>query len=338
MTNLINISQGLITPLPQPIDDVYSGLIASKHKQTTRNTYKQGLKHFANYLLSGTMSLGKKVDLTESQVKGVLMEYLKFDGKLANAYLGSYQSQMVESGYSPNSINVKIASIKALVRYAFDYEQCNFLLDKVKSLTPEIYRDTKGTNVANIKSMLELPDTTTVKGKRDYAILRLLWDCGLRRGEVSNLNIEDFNGGDHGVALRDRSLKIKGKGKLSKEVIYLSTQCASAIQSWLDVRYQPHSDYPLFISLDNATNGHRLSTKSIYRITKKYSAEVPLGKVLSPHQVRHSAITAVLDASNGNVRLAQKFSRHKNLDVLTRYDDNRVELQKEAVNLLADMV
>jgi len=331
MTNLINISQGLITPLPQPIDDVYSGLIASKHKQTTRNTYKQGLKHFANYLLSGTISLGKKVDLTECQVRAILVEFLSFEAKLANAYLGAYQSKMIEVGYSPNSINVKVASIKALVRYAFDYEQCNFLLDKVKSLTPEIYRDTKGTNVANIKAMLELPDTTTVKGKRDYAILRLLWDCGLRRGEVASLNIADFNGSD-------LSLQIKGKGRLSKEKIYLSPQCCEAIQSWLDVRYQLKADYPLFISLDNATNGHRLTTKSIYRITKKYSAEVPLGKVLSPHQVRHSAITAVLDASNGNVRLAQKFSRHKNLDVLTKYDDNRVQLQKEAVNLLADMV
>jgi integrase/recombinase XerC len=46
----------------------------------------------------------------------------------------------------------------------------------------------------------------------------------------------------------------------------------------------------------------------------------------------------VLDASNGNVRMAQKLSRHKNLDVLTRYDDNRVALQKKAVHLLADLV
>lgn len=331
MTNLITIPQGLITPLSQPIEDVYNGLIQSQHQKTTQKTYKQGLKHFANYLLTGAIVLGKKVDLTEVEVKAVMMEYLSFDGKLANAYLASYQTAMIESGYNPNSINIKIASVKALVRYAFDYEQCNFLLDKVKSLTPEVYRDTKGTTPENIKSILALPDTTTVKGKRDYAILRLLWDCGLRRGEVSNLNIADFNNSD-------RSLQIKGKGRLSKEKIYLSPQCCEAIQSWLDVRYQPQSDYPLFISLDNATNGHRLSTKSIYRITKKYSAEIPLGKVLSPHQVRHSAITAVLDASNGNVRLAQKFSRHKNLDVLTRYDDNRVQLQKEAVNLLADMV
>ncbi|PHV60964.1 tyrosine-type recombinase/integrase, partial [Cyanobacterium aponinum] len=194
----------------------------------------------------------------------------------------------------------------------------------------EVYRDTKGTSPENIKAILALPDLTSVKGKRDYAILRLLWDCALRRGEVASLSIEDFNP-------REGTLRIKGKGRMSKETIYLSPKTIEALINWLSVRYQPLPHYPLFISLDNATNGHRLSTKSIYRIVKKYSSEIPEGKILSPHQVRHSSITAVLDASNGNVRLAQKLSRHKNLDVLTRYDDNRVALQREAVNLLSTL-
>ena len=67
-----------------------------------------------------------------------------------------------------------------------------------------------------------MPDTNSVKGKRDYAILRLLWDCALRRGEISNLNVGDFNGDD-------LTLKIKGKGKLSKETIYLSTRGVATI-------------------------------------------------------------------------------------------------------------
>lgn len=332
MTNLTIIpNQGLITPLNQPLEDVYSGLLASKHQVNTKNTYRLNLKHFTHYLVSGKIIKGKKINLSESQVKQVLGEYFTFEKRKAIAYVGSYQLAMVEAGYTPNSINIKIASVKALVRYAFDFEFCLFTLEKVKTLTPEIYRNTRGTNPENIKQILAKPDTSTIKGKRDYAILRLLWDNALRRSEVNNLNIEDFN-------YSELTLKIKGKGKLSKETIYLSPKTAEAIKAWLDVRYQPLPYSPLFISLDNATNGHRLSTKSIYNLTKKYSGEVSEGKILSPHQVRHSSITAVLDASNGNVRLAQKLSRHKNLDVLTRYDDNRVALQKEAVNLLANMV
>ena len=59
-------------------------------------------------------------------------------------------------------------------------------------------------------------------------------------------------------------------------------------------------------------------------------------KQLFFHRICHSSITAVLDATSGNVRMAQKLSRHKSLDVLTRYDDNRVALQRESVHLLAD--
>ena len=349
MTNIVALQQGAIVSLNQPIEDVYGGLIASKHSSTTQDTYRKGLKYFASFLLTAVIVKGEKVCLTEVQVKTVLMEFIKFDKKTANAYLGSYQSKLIELNYAPNSINIKIASVKAFVRYAFDFEQCSYQLDKVKSLTPDTYRDTKGTTPANIKEVLNIPDTLTVKGKRDYAILRLLWDNALRRGEISSLSIADFNY-DH------LTLKIKGKGRLSKEIIYLSPKTASAIQQWLDCLGVSDSktdkltakisdndsdsltDTPLFISLDNRSLGSRLTGRSIDRLVKKYSGEVVEGKLLSPHKVRHSSITAVLDASNGNVRLAQKLSRHKNLDVLTRYDDNRIALQKEAVNLLADLV
>lgn len=321
---------GIITPLNQPIEDVYSGLIASHHKKTTKSTYKQGIKHFCYYLLTGDVKKGIKINLSEYQIKAVISDYLKLDAKTANAYLGSYRNAMIEAQYTSNSINVKVASVKALVRYAFDYEQCNFLLDKVKSVKAKVYRDTKGTTPDNILAMLSLPDLSSVKGKRDYAILRLLWDNGLRRSEVSNLSIEDFN-------FKNRTLRIMSKGKIDPEYVYLSDKTIEAVNNWLAVRYQPLNN-SLFISLDNATNGHRLSDKSVYRLVKKYSSELPEGKILSPHQIRHSSITALLEATNGNVRLAQKFSRHSNLNTLMIYDDNRIELQKEAVNLLADMV
>ncbi|BAQ66944.1 tyrosine-type recombinase/integrase [Geminocystis sp. NIES-3709] len=329
MTNLTIASQVGILPLSQPLDDVYSGLIASVHKKTTQSTYKQGIKHFCYYLLTGEVVKGIKVNLSEYQIKWVISDYLKLDAKTANAYLGSYRTAMIEAGYSSNSINVKIASVKALVRYAFDFEQCSFLLDKVKAVKAKVYRDTKGTTPDNINAMLSLPDTLTVKGKRDYAILRLLWDNGLRRSEVSNLNIEDFNPSN-------RTLRIMSKGKIDPEYVYLSNKTIEAVEAWLSVRYQP-SNSSLFISLDNASNGHPLSDKSVYRLVKKYSSEIPSGKVLSPHQIRHSSITALLEATNGNVRLAQKFSRHSNLNTLMIYDDNRVALQQEAVNILSSL-
>jgi len=312
-------------------EEIYDGLLASKHKLTTKNTYRLSLKHFAHYLVTGEMNKGENINIPESEVKQILQQYINLSKRQATAHLTNYKKTMMETQYTPNAINIKIAAVKAFIRYAFEYEQCSYIIEQVKSLPSQVYRDTTGTTPENIKQMLAQPDLETVKGKRDYAILRLLWDCALRRGEINQLNIGDFN-------YSELTLKIQGKGEFVKEAIHLPQTTADAIQHWLDIRQPLRPQDPLFISIDRATKGHRLSTKSICNLTVKYSTDVPNGKVLSPHKVRHSSITAVLDASNGNIRLAQKLSRHKNLDVLSQYDDNRVSLQKEAVNILADLV
>jgi integrase/recombinase XerC len=61
-------------------------------------------------------------------------------------------------------------------------------------------------------------------------------------------------------------------------------------------------------------------------------------KVMSPHRIRHSVITAALDATNGDTRKVQKLSRHRNLNTLMIYDDNRHQHQSEVTNILADLV
>ncbi|MBD2207618.1 hypothetical protein H6G33_35395 [Calothrix sp. FACHB-1219] len=59
---------------------------------------------------------------------------------------------------------------------------------------------------------------------------------------------------------------------------------------------------------------------------------------MSPHRIRHSAITAALDATDGNLRKVQKLSRHAKIDTLLIYDDNRSNDQQELSDLLGDMV
>ena len=331
MTYLSVASGGLIQPLNQSIDCIIEALIASKHKASTRHTYRQNLKYFAHYLIHGFLNKCQKIVLPDIQIKTVIGEFLRFEKVKAIAYLIQYQNDLIKANYTPNSINIRIASIRSLVKFAFKRGFCTWLIEDLKSLGNEVYRDTSGVSKDSFAQILSGIDTDTLSGKRDYAILRLLWDCALRRSEITNLNLEDF---DEASSI----LRIKGKGKVGKQIIHLAPKTVSALNNWLSCYHNPHPECPIFISLANSTRGDRLTGKSIYCIVRKYADEVLSDKILSPHRVRHSSITAVLDASNGNVRMAQKLSRHKNLDVLTRYDDNRVVLQKEAVNLLADMV
>jgi integrase/recombinase XerC len=90
--------------------------------------------------------------------------------------------------------------------------------------------------------------------------------------------------------------------------------------------------------VDRATFGHRLSGNAIYNIVRNSSESAGITKMMSPHRIRHSAITAALDATNGDTRKVQKLSRHKNLNTLMIYDDNRHQHQSEVTNILADLV
>ena len=175
-------------------------------------------------------------------------------------------------------------------------------------------------------------DRTTLAGKRDYALLRLLWGNALRRNEISQLNIRDFDPAG-------KTLRIFGKGRGTQaEVIDLGTATVQAIADWLDARGGNSSqDAPLFTALDFANTGHRLTGDGLRKIILRHSENAGITKQMSPHRIRHSAITAALDTTDGDVRKVQKLSRHKNLNTLMVYDDNRGRDQRDVTDLLDGM-
>jgi integrase/recombinase XerC len=90
----------------------------------------------------------------------------------------------------------------------------------------------------------------------------------------------------------------------------------------------------LFLNFDRAGKGARLTGAGLYAMLKNLGASV--GLVVRPHGLRHSAITAALDATGGDVRRVQRFSRHRDLRVLTVYDDARRDMAGEVANLVAE--
>jgi integrase/recombinase XerC len=122
-------------------------------------------------------------------------------------------------------------------------------------------------------------------------------------------------------------------------MIDLGEATTDAIAQWLEVsRGVRPDDSPLFTALDFHNSGHRLTGDGIRKIVVRLCAKAGIKKVMSPHRIRHSAITAALDATDGNVRKVQKLSRHRQLDTLMIYDDNRGKDQQEVTALLDDMV
>jgi integrase/recombinase XerC len=230
------------------------------------------------------------------------------------------------------TVNRRLAALKSLIEMGRKMGTCCFSLEDIKGEKAQKYRDTTGIDTRAFERILGQCDLATVSGKRDYALLRLLWGNALRRNEVSQLNVSDF---DPGAA----TLRILGKGRGTQvEVVDLGPGTVRAIGDWLDARGGNRApNAPLFTSLDFAHSGHRLTGDGIRKIVVRHSENAGVKKQMSPHRIRHSAITAALDATDGNVRKVQKLSRHKNLNTLMIYDDNRGRDQQDVTELLDGM-
>ena len=300
--------------------DILAALLSDKRSLNTRRAYEKDLRYFF------LAAYGQKP--TES----VIAQFLQLNRFEAISIVLRYKSDLISKSLKESTINRRLSALKSLVNFAAKLGKCNWNLDDVQTETVQTYRDTTGLKPDGIRTMLLRIDRTTIKGKRDFAILRLLWDNALRRNEVVSANIGDFD-------YEARSLQILGKGRGSqKSLISLSIGTTNAIQDWLSQNKTKNSDRPLFHSLDHVNHGHRLTGTAIYQIVDRLARDSGISKKMSPHRIRHSAITAALDATNGNVRKVQKLSRHKKLDTLMLYDDNRTNMQGEVSSLLGDLI
>ncbi|MEE3717637.1 tyrosine-type recombinase/integrase [Tumidithrix elongata RA019] len=300
--------------------DLLTALLADKRSINTKKAYEKDLKYF--FLAA--------YDRLPSEE--LVRQFLRLDRFDAIALVLKYKSAMIAKDLKEATVNRRLSAIKSLVDYAGKLGHCQWNLNEVQGETVQTYRDTTGIKTSGIKAMLEVPNRETLAGKRDYAILRLLWDNALRRNEIASANIGDFDP-------EMRSLKILGKGRGSQQTsISLSQATTVAIQAWLMEIESHNPNQPLFSALDSASYGHRLTGSAIYQLVNNAAKKAGISKQMSPHRIRHSAITAALDATNGNVRKVQKLSRHKKLDTLMLYDDNRTNAQGEISDLLSDLI
>ncbi|MBD2531890.1 tyrosine-type recombinase/integrase [Nostoc flagelliforme FACHB-838] len=299
--------------------DLLAELLVGKRNKSTRHEYAKDLKKFFLSVCA------------QEPTPALVMQFLQMDRYAAVTLVLRYKACLVDQGLREATVNRRLAAIKSLVNYAYKVGKCDWTLADIKSEKIKPYRDTTGISPEAFKKMLAMPDRETIKGKRDYALLRLLWANALRREEISYCNIEDLD-------LESRTLSILGKGRgTQKENVDLHLKTCKALQDWLLARKELDIKQPLFISL-RPRYGHRLTGDGIRKIVVAIARIAGISKTVSPHKIRHSSVTAALDASSGDVRSVQKLSRHANLNTLMIYDDNRTKAQGRITALLEDLV
>ena len=180
--------------------------------------------------------------------------------------------------------------------------------------------------VEETERLLATPDTASVAGRRDHAILELFYASGLRLSELVDLDLDDVN-------MSSRVARVRGKGG-KERLVPFNHAAATALRAMTadslkmpsstsnsklrtsNSRMKSHarSRRPLFLNL----RGGRLTTRSVDRIVRKYVREAAIARGISPHALRHTFATHLLQAG-ADLRAIQELLGHSRLSTTQRY-------------------
>ncbi|MCL5004058.1 MAG: tyrosine-type recombinase/integrase [Patescibacteria group bacterium] len=207
------------------------------------------------------------------------------------------------------TINYHLIAIRNFLKYCLRVEDLPAMASDKVELLDKDERAIRTLNEADLERLLASPSLTSKFGRRDRAILELLFSSGLRVSELTSLNRDQIN-------LKTREFSIRGKGGYIR-VAFISEKAAWALKMYLAKRDDAFR--PLFIryggkTADPSSLGEdlRLSDRSVENIVKKYSTVAGIMSNPTPHTLRHSFATDLLSAG-ADLRSVQELLGHKNV-------------------------
>jgi integrase/recombinase XerC len=185
----------------------------------------------------------------------------------------------------------------------------------------------KAINVEQVEKLLAAPDATDLLGARDRAILETLYSTGIRVSELVGINRGDIDESSE-------ALIVRGKGRRER-IVPLGSHALAALRHYthmLDAAagsngIRNDSDAPLFIN----KHGTRLSTRSVRRKVSKYLVTAGLDPDISPHTLRHSFATHLLD-NGADLRSVQELLGHQSLSTTQVYTHLSTQRMRNAYN------
>ena len=224
---------------------------------------------------------------------------------ISTAELRGYVSALHTAGYAKSSVARRLASLRSFYRFAqrenlVEHNPAKPLRNprRERSLPHFLSPD-------EIARLLETPDAEKPSGLRDRAILETMYSAGLRVSEAVGINDEDLD-------LQAGLVRVRGKGKRER-LAPLGSYAVRAIEGWLRVRRlsprEPQGGHaPVFVS----KLGRRLTTRSVARLLGKHIQRAGLDSRTTPHTLRHSFATHLLDRG-ADIRSVQELLGHKSL-------------------------
>jgi site-specific recombinase XerD len=234
---------------------------------------------------------------------------------ISEKFIKSYLAHLNEKDLNKKSISRKLAVIRSLFKYSFQRD---------------IIKINPSTDIHNPKTKRELPEVISTEvilsayreaEKNDEypelvkVMFELLYGCAIRVSELCGLNREDLD-------LSGQTLKVLGKGNKNR-IVPIGNQSIQIIVNYLAVRGSIKRKEPLIIT----GTGRRIYPRFVYRIINKYLSIVSDAKKKSPHVLRHSAATHMLD-NGADLRAVKEILGHENLSTTQIYTHVSIERLK----------
>ncbi len=232
--------------------------------------------------------------------------------------------------YAPETVNKMITMLRGVLKQAWrlglmnheDYARAADVdrvrvrpVHRVRAVTPE--------EIGALFAACAVD--ASAAGRRDAAILAVLYGGGLRRAELCGLDLADFQENERGLLVR------KGKGRKGRK-IYLNRQVCQYLAAWL--RKRGHEPGPLFCPINSAGKVRltRLRGETIWYLVGRRQREAGL-EGISPHGMRRAFVTGLLEAGV-DVFTVQKLAGHADTGPTARYDRRGEEAKREATEVL----
>lgn len=230
--------------------------------------------------------------------------------------LRRFLAEMRAKDYSKRTIARKLASLRSF--FKFLYREGLLKSNPITAIrSPKLDKKLpKFLDVDKMTKLIMTPDVKTESGLRDRAMLETLYSCGIRVSELVGLDVSDID-------FISGVIKVLGKG--SKErIVPIGEEALSSIRRYIDRRNKKAKDKDAAF-LNN--HGRRLTDRSVRRVIDRYIRACSIEEKISPHSLRHSFATHLLDRG-ADLRSVQELLGHMNLSTTQIYTHVTMERLK----------
>lgn len=216
-----------------------------------------------------------------------------------------YLNRLGKNDLRKKTQNYHIIALRAFLKYLTKMNIKTLAPEKIE-LSREEGRQINFLTDEELEALLNSPDTNTIIGARDRAIIELLFSTGLRVSELVALDRDKIN-------LKTDELSVKGKGGKVR-VVFVSSDAKKSLETYLTMRKDTHE--ALFINYSQKLS--RLTARSIQRTIKKYAENAGISKRITPHVLRHTFGTDLL-RSGADLRAVQELMGHSSITTTQIY-------------------